>query len=113
MADASKHTWLRDQNTKVLQQRLIVLTTAWTLGNGDVPQPWFKLNNSKKILRSGLHAGFAAFAAKPSVKLPIGLQDAIMTENFDFDSCLTRFGLTWEKAEANFHKHLVENICQK
>ena len=102
MAGASKHPWLKAQNTKVLQQRLIVLTTAWTFGNGYVPQPWFKQSKSKKALHAGIHAGLAAFAAEPSVQLPVGLQDAIMAENFDFSGCLTKFGLTWERAKAKF-----------
>ena len=71
MARASKHRWLQAQNTKVHQQRLIVLTTVWTLGNGDVPQPWFKLNSSKKVLHAKLYAGLAAFAANPSVNHPV------------------------------------------
>ena len=102
MAGASKHRWLKAQKTKVLRQRLIVLTTAWTLGNGYVPQPWFKQSKSKKALHAGIHAGFAAFAAEPSVKLAVGLQSAIMAENFDFSGCLTKFGLTWERAKAKF-----------
>ena len=100
----AKHSWLKVEDKRVLQQRLIVLSTAWTVGNGHVPQPWFKLNKSRKVLHSELHAGFAAFKAEPSVKLPVGLQDAIMAENFDFGGCLKRFGLNWERAKAQFTK---------
>ena len=39
---------------------------------------------------------------QPSIDLPVGLQNAIMAEDFGVDSCLTTFGLTWEKAKANF-----------
>ena len=102
MAGASKHQWSKAQKHTELMERLEVLKTAWNLGNGDVPQPWFKKGIHKKVLLSRLEAGFAAFAAEPAVKLPVGLQDAIMTENFDFESCLTKFGLTWEKAKEKF-----------
>ena len=51
---------------------------------------------------SRLHAGFAAFEAEPSVKLPVALQDAIMAEDFDFCSCLERFGLTWTHCMTRF-----------
>ena len=50
-----KHREVRD--------RLSVLKTAWKLGNGGVPQPWFKLAGSKKVLISRLHSGFAALEA--------------------------------------------------
>ena len=102
MAGASKHQWLKAQKHTVLIDRLKVLKTAWNLGNGDVPQPWFKPSNSDEVLLSRLRAGFAAFAAEPSVELPVGLQDAIMAEDFEVHSCLTKFGLTWEKAKAKF-----------
>ena len=48
---------------------------------------------------SHIHSAFAAFEAVPSVKLPVGLQETIMAKNFDFGSCLTRFGLDWTKAQ--------------
>ena len=100
MAGASEHRRLKAQSTTVLVERLKVLKTGWILGNGDVPQPWFNQKGSKKVLMSRLHSGFAAFAAEPSVTLPVGLQDATMAEDFDFGSCLTRFGLDWAKAKA-------------
>ena len=80
-------------------ERLKILKTAWILGNGEVPQPWFNQNGSQKELISRLDSGFAAFGAEPSVTLPVGLQKAI-AEDFDFGSCLTRFGLDWAKAKA-------------
>ena len=57
-----------------------VIKTAWILGKNDVPQPWFKSNGSKKVLIARLHSGFAAFAAKPSVTLPVGFHDAMALE---------------------------------
>ena len=80
--------------------RLKVLKTAWILGSGDVPQAWFNQNASKKVLISRLHSGLAAFAANPSVTHPVGLKKAIMAEDFDLDTCLTKFGLDWGKAKA-------------
>ena len=116
MAGASNHRWLETQKTTVLIERLKVLKTAWILGNGHMRQPWFNGGTGKKeLLISRLHAGFAAFAAEPSVTLPVGLQDAIMTEDFnfgsclkDFDlgSCLTTFGIDWATAKAKVHFHL-------
>ena len=50
-----------------LVERLKVLKTAWILGNGDVPQPWFLQIGSKEVLISRLHSEFAAFAAETSV----------------------------------------------
>ena len=78
-----------------LIERLQVLKTAWRLGNGDVPQPWFNYNRnggSKNVLISKLQTGFAAFAAKPSVTLPTGFQDAL-AENFDVGNHITTLGL--------------------
>ena len=77
---------------KELRQRLQVLKAAWRLGNGGEPQPWFKLAGSKKVLISKLHSGFAAFAAKPSVALPVGFQDAL-AEKFDIGNNMTRLGM--------------------
>ena len=99
MAGASKHGWLNAQTIKVLIERLKVLKTAWILGNGERGQPWFNQVGTKKILLSNIHSGFTAFAREPSVTIPVGLQDAIMAEDFDFCSCLTRFGLTWTKGQ--------------
>ena len=90
-----------------LIERLKVLKTAWILGNGVVPQPWFKQNVSHKMLMSNLEAGFAAFAGEPSVTLPDGLQKA-MAEDFNFDSCQTRFGLDWAKAKASLATSLMQ-----
>ena len=67
-----------------LLERLQVLRSAWILGDGDVSQPWLEVNGSRKVLISKLHDGFAAFAADPSVPLPVGLQDAL-AENFNVD----------------------------
>ena len=77
---------------KELKERLQVLKTAWRLGNGGMPQPWSKLAGSKKVLISKIHSGFAAFAAKPSVALPVGFQDA-MAEKFDIGNNMTRLGM--------------------
>ena len=85
---------------KQLVERLKVLKTAWILGSGDIPQAWFNQNASKKVLISRLHSGLATFAANPSVTHPVGLKEAIMAEDFDLDTCLTKFGLDWEKAKA-------------
>ena len=68
-----------------------------------MPQPWFKQEGTKKVLRRRLHYAFEAFATGTSVTLPVGLQDAIMTEDFDFDKCLTRFGLDCKKATAKLN----------
>merc|ERR1711963_1230808 len=32
--------------------------------------------------------------------LPVGVQEAVMAEDFDFDRCLTRFGFSWARARA-------------
>ena len=79
-------------NKKKLVERLQVLKTAGRLGNGGVPQPWFKYRGSKKILISRLHSGFAAFKAELSVTLPVGFKDAL-AENFDSGNTITRLGL--------------------
>ena len=111
----------RAQGATVLVQRLRILKTAWIVGNGDVPQPWFDQRGSRKVLMSRLHSGLAAFAAKPSVTLPVGLQEAAMAENFDFESCLTKFGLDWvrtkkacygrKKAEVfKYNKKFYQNV---
>ena len=34
----------------------------------------------------------------PAVTLPVGLQENIMAEDFDFDWCLAKFDLSWTKA---------------
>jgi hypothetical protein len=81
-----------------LIERLKILKTAWILGNGDLPQPWFNQNGSHKILMSNLEAGFAAFAAETSLTLPVGLQKA-MAKDFNFGNCMTRFGLDWARAK--------------
>ena len=94
MADASSN--------RSLVERLQVLKTAWRLGNGGVPQPWFKLAGSKKVLISKLHSGFAAFAAKPSVALPVGFQDAL-AEKSDFGNNMTRLGLDAKKIKERRH----------
>ena len=86
---------LKKQSRKALTERLIVLKTAWVLGNGIEPQPWFNHRDRKKFLISHIHSAFAAFAAVPSVKIPVGLQETIMAKDFDFDSCQARFGLYW------------------
>ena len=57
-----------------------------------MPQTWFKYKGSKKVLISRIHAGFAAFAAEPSVALPVGFQNAL-AEKFDFGNNLKRLGL--------------------
>ena len=64
-----------------------------------MPQPWYSLRDRKKCLISHIHSAFAAFAAVPSVKLPVGLQEAIMAQDFDFGRCLERFQLDWTKAK--------------
>ena len=90
---------MKGQSHKALAERLKVLKTAWVFGNGEVPQPWFKHHDGiKKNLISHIHSAFAAFAAVPSVKLPVGLQETIMAEDFDFDWCLAKFDLSWTKA---------------
>ena len=96
---------MKAQSTTVLVERLKVLKTAWILGNGDVPQPWFNQNGSHKELISNVDAGFAAFAAEPSVSLPVGLQKAIAGD-FDLRSCLKRFGLDWKTAKAKMHQRI-------
>ena len=65
-----------------------------------MPQPWFLQIGSKEVLITRLHAGLAAFADDNSMTLPVGVQEAVMAEDFDFDRCLTRFGFSWEKARA-------------
>ena len=79
-------------NKTKLVERLKVLKTAWRLGNGGMPQTWFKYKGSKKVLISRIHAGFAAFAAEPSVALPVGFQNAL-AEKFDFGNNVKRLGL--------------------
>ena len=64
-----------------------------------MPQPWFSHQVRKKFLISHIHSAFAAFAAVPSVKLPVGLEETIMARDFDAGSCLARFGLDWTKAK--------------
>ena len=104
MAGASKHDWLNAQTTTVLIERLKALKAAWILGNGAGCQPWFNQGGTKKFLLSNILSGFTAFATEPSVTIPVGLQDAIMADDFDFCNCLTRFGLTWTKAQENWIK---------
>ena len=43
------------------------LKTAWILGNGEVPQPWFLQIGLKEVFIFRLHSEFAAFAAETSV----------------------------------------------
>ena len=38
---------LKAQSRKALAERLKVLKTAWVVGNGEVPQPWFKNDGIK------------------------------------------------------------------
>ena len=103
MAGASGHRWFY---RKKLIERLQILKTAWILGNGGVPQPWFYSfqNDPKKILLSKLHLGLTAFAREPSVTIPVGLQAAIMAEDFDFGNCQKRFGLTEKLGKAKAEK---------
>ena len=94
------HDVLSVASHRSLIARLKVLKTAWVLGNGEVPQPWFNQNASKEVAICRLHSGLAAFDAEPSVTLPVGLQNAIMADEFDLNTCLTKFGLDWAKAHA-------------
>ena len=98
--NASWHRGLHTQKTTKLVERLKLLKTAWIHGNGELPQPWFLQVGSKEVLITRLHAGLAAFADDNSMTLPVGVQEAVMAEDFDFDRCLTRFGFSWEKARA-------------
>jgi hypothetical protein len=91
-------TPIADDAHRKLCERLKVLKTAWILGNGSVPRPWFKDTASKKVLLERLHCGLEDFAAKPTVTLPIGLKEAIMAKNFDVGSCMKKFGFDWAKA---------------
>ena len=102
--NASWHRGLQTQETTKLVERLKLLKTAWIHGNGEVPQPWFLQIGSKEVLITRLHAGLAAFAKDTSMTLPVGVQDAVMAEDFDFDRCLTRFGFSWEKARAKLNQ---------
>ena len=95
----------RQHPRRLLIERLKALKTAWILGDGDAPQPWFSQNGSPKKLISNLDAGFAAFAAEPSVSLPVGLQKAIAGD-FDLGRCLKRFGLDWKTAKAKMHQRI-------
>ena len=115
MAGASNRRWLETQKSTALIERLKVLKTAWILGSGHKRQPWFNWIGTKNMLISKLQAGIAAVTAEPSVTLPVGLQDTIMTEDFnfggclkDFDlgSCLTTVGIDWATAKAKVHFHL-------
>ena len=65
-----------------LLERFQILRSAWILGDGDASQPWLEVNGSRKVLISKLHDGFAAFAADPSVPLPVGLRDACWIEDW-------------------------------
>ena len=98
--NASWHRGLHTQKTTKLVERLKLLKTAWIHGNGELPQPWFLQVGSKEVLITRLHAGLAAFADDNSMTLPVGVKEAVMAEDFDFDRCLTRFGFSWEKARA-------------
>ena len=93
--EESNKSPLEGQSQRALEERIKVLKTAWVFGNGQVPQPWFSYRNRKSVLISHIHSAFAAFAAVPSVKIPVGLQETIMAKDFDFDSCQARFGLYW------------------
>ena len=64
-----------------------------------MPQPWGLLGGRKKHLISRIHSAFATIAAAPSVKIPVGLKEAIMAQDFDFDRCMARFGLDWTTAK--------------
>ena len=97
---ADSATMTDASSRKSVVNRLKVLKTAWILSSGDVTQAWFSENASKKVLIARLHSGLAAFAANPSVTQPVGLKEAIMAEDFDLNTCLTKFGLDWEKAKA-------------
>ena len=89
----------KQQPRRELIERLKILKTAWILGNGKVPQPWFSQIGSHKELISRLDSGLAAFGAEPSVTLPVGLQKALAGD-VHFGSCPTRLGLDWAKAKA-------------
>ena len=101
---------LKKQSRKTLTERLIVLKTAWVVGNGKVPQPWFNHKDRKESLISHIHSAFAAFAAVPSVKLPVGLQKTIIAEDFDFGECLAKFGLDWTKARGMAYGKRVAHL---
>ena len=78
------HDVLSVASHRSLIARLKVLKTAWILGNGEVPQPWFNQNASKEVTICRLRSGLAAFAvAEPSVTLPVGLHDAIIAEDLN------------------------------
>ena len=91
----SNKALLKGQSYKALQERLKVLETAWVFGNGEMPQHWCSHQVRKETLITHIHSAIAAFAAVPSVKLPVGLEETIMSEEFDFGICLARFGLDW------------------
>ena len=106
------HHMLSVASHRSLIARLKVLKSAWILGNGEVPQPWFNQNASKEVTICRLHSGLAAFDAEPSVTLPVGLQNAIMADDFDFNTCLTKFGLDWAKANAKTTLDICESIAE-
>ena len=94
----SNQALLEGQSHKALKERLKVLKTAWVFGNGEMPQRWCSIKDRKKDLIAHIHSAIAAFAAVPAVKLPVGLQEAIMAKDFNFGNCLARFGLDETKA---------------
>ena len=98
LKELSNKALLKGQSHKALQERLKVLKTAWVFGNGEMPQHWCSHQVRKETLITHIHSAIAAFAAVPSVKLPVGLEETIMSEEFDFGICLARFGLDWKKA---------------
>ena len=95
----SNKALLKGQSHKALQERLKVLKTAWVFGNGEMPQHWWSHEVRKETLITHIHSAFAAFAAVPAVKLPVGLEETIMSEEFYFGIRLARFGLDWTKAK--------------
>ena len=95
---------MEGQSQKALENRLRVLKTAWVFGNGEMPQPWGLLGGRKKDMISRIHSALATIEAAPSVKIPVGLKEAIMAEDFDFGRCMARFGLDWTKESNGMEK---------
>merc|ERR1719506_1604614 len=67
-------------------------------------QSWFSAEGTKLTNVGNILAGLAAFKAD-SVRLPEGLEEVVLAEEFDFNSCMKRFKLDWEETNRRIKQH--------
>merc|ERR1712216_195716 len=87
-------------------ERHRVVKSAWVSGGGSMEQSWFPSNGSKLNNFGNMLSGLAALKAD-GVKLPNGLEKAVLAEEFDFDSCMKRFKLDWKETKQRIQKHAI------